>query len=155
MSTASNECGPERLLKLLGEQRELYGRLRELSAKQRELLSSDRPEQLLGILRERQALVAALSRLNEALAPFRRDWENTYRNLPDDVRRQAGSLLQEINELLRHILRSDQEDGALLSARKQAAAQQIAEYGGGQSANAAYARQAAGEPPTAAADLNG
>lgn len=154
MSTTADECRPERLLKLLTEQRELYGRLRELSARQRELLSGDHPEQLLGILRERQALVAALARLNEELAPFRRNWEHTYRNLPDDVRRQAGSLLQEINELLRHILRSDQEDSALLAARKQAAAERITEYGGGQSANAAYARQAGSEPP-AAADLKG
>ena len=49
---------PKRLITLLSEQRELYQRLRDLSERQRSLISSDRPEQLLSILRERQTLVA-------------------------------------------------------------------------------------------------
>lgn len=156
MSSGNERHDPRRLLALLGEQRDLYVRLRELSEQQRSLISSDRPEQLLNILRERQTLVGALARLNEQLAPFRRDWDSLYRSLPDDQRRQANNLLQEINELLRKILKTDQEDSALLSARKQAVAERIRDVSGGQSANRAYGQQ--GRPAPAAppaADVTG
>ena len=154
MSDAMNPQDTERLIKLLSEQRDLYVRLRELSEQQRSLISGDHPEQLLNILRERQTLVGALARLNEQLAPFRRNWDGMYRSLPTAQRHQANELLQEINGLLRLILRTDQEDSALLSARKQTVAGQIRDLGGGQSANNAYARHATG-PSTPSADVTG
>ena len=60
-------------------------RLRELSDQQRTLITGDRPELLLNILRERQTLVGALARLNERLAPFRRNWEGLYAGFPEGV----------------------------------------------------------------------
>ena len=99
MDNANKLEDPKCLITLLTEQRDLYVRLRELSEQQRSLISSDRPEQLLNILRERQSLVGALARLNEQLAPLRRNWEGMYRGLPTDARDQANNLLQEINGL--------------------------------------------------------
>jgi len=155
MTTVGESLDPKRLIALLSEQRDLYHRLRELSEQQRSLISGDRPEQLLNLLRERQTLVGALARLNDQLAPFRRQWEGLYRGLPDELRDQANNLLQEINGLLRVILKTDQEDSALLSARKQSVGQAVAKLAGGQSANAAYARQAAERPGPHAADVTG
>jgi flagellar biosynthesis/type III secretory pathway chaperone len=132
---------PKGLIAPLTEQRDLYRRLRDLSERQRSLISSDRPEQLLSILRERQTLVAALARLNEQLAPFRRNWDVLYQGLPADVRVEANKLLQDINGLLRVILKTDQEDSALLAARKQSIGQRLRDVDGGQTANTAYARQ--------------
>lgn len=143
-----------RLMDLLGKQRDLYRGLRELSEKQRSMIAGDRPELLLGILRHRQDLVTTLARLNEELGPFRRNWDSVYAALPDPQRRQASEILHEVNSLLHVILRTDQEDGALLSARKQAVGEEIADVSGGQAANAAYARQAeAGD--ARAADVTG
>ena len=144
-----------RLVALLTEQRDLYRRLRELSDRQRALISGDRPEQLLGILQERQALIAALTRLNGQLAPFRRDWDGTYAGLPEDTRAQTSQLLQEINSLLRVILRTDREDSALLSARKQTVAKELSGLSGGQSATSAYSRHAGAAARRPAADLTG
>lgn len=155
MNDSKQRPDSERLLGLLTQQRDYYLRLRELSEQQRTLISGDRPEQLLNILRERQTLVGALARLNEQLAPFRRDWEGTYAGLPDERRGQANDLLQEINGLLRIILRTDQEDSALLSARKQTVGQAIGAVSDGQTANAAYARQGAGGGKSPAADVTG
>jgi hypothetical protein len=95
------------------------------------------------VLQERQRLVAALARLNDALAPFRRNWDEQYAAFPADVRQRASALLTEINGLLRVILTTDQEDGALLSARKQATGRELTGVSGGRTANAAYARAAA------------
>jgi hypothetical protein len=155
MNQATEPDDLQRLISLLSEQRDLYRRLRELSEQQRTLITGDRPEMLLNILRERQSLVAALARLNEQLAPFRRDWEGLYRGLPAPVREQANVLLHEINGLLRVILKTDHEDTALLSARKQAVAAQIEQVSGGRSANTAYAQQAGSEKPAPAADVTG
>jgi hypothetical protein len=131
-----------KLVELLTRQRDLYRNLRELSEKQRALIAGDRPEMLLSILRERQDLVTALARLNEELGPYRQNWDTVHAALPEAQRNAASALVHEINALLRVILRTDQEDGALLSARKQAVGEQIADVTGGRTANAAYARQA-------------
>ncbi len=154
MDSQTEPQHPERLLQLLREQRELYRRLRQLAEQQRGLISRDRPEALLNILRERQTLVASLARLNEQLAPFRRRWDGLYEGWPEEQRRQASALLQEINGLLRVILQTDQEDSALLSVRKQALGQRMQDISGGQAANSAYARQTT-MPALPAADVTG
>lgn len=145
---------PDRLIALLTQQHDYYSKLGKLSERQRSLISGDRPELLLNILRERQDLVASLARLNMELGPFRRNWDAMYAALPEAQRARASELLHDINGLLRVILRTDQEDGALLAARKQAVATEIAGVSGGRAANTAYAQQAA---PTAgpAADMTG
>jgi hypothetical protein len=155
MEDALSQLDTNRLIHLLKQQRELYLQLRDLSDRQRALIASDSPDLLLSILRDRQTLVAALVRLNEQLAPYRRDWEAVQATLSDDVRQQAAQLLEEINDLLRNILRVDQEDGALLSARKQAVAQSLSEVSGGRTANAAYARQDPAQGTATSADLTG
>lgn len=142
METNVAQVAPDRLLALLREQRDLYLKLKELSERQRTMIAGDRPEQLLNILRDRQNLVSALTRVNEKLSPFRRDWQNVYEQLPEASRNSAQELLDEINGMLQVILRTDQEDQALLSARKQAVARSLGNASDGRAANAAYARQA-------------
>jgi hypothetical protein len=155
MTISTSQLDPNRLITLLEQQRDMYLKLRELSDKQRSLIAGDRPELLLGILRDRQDLVTALARLNDQLGPFRRNWDALYAALPEDRRTHASGLLQEINGLLRVILRTDQEDGALLSVRKQAVAASIADLSGGRTANTAYARHTGPTSGPAAADITG
>jgi hypothetical protein len=131
-----------RLIELLTQQRDLYRGLRDLSERQRNMISGDRPELLLSILRERQDLVTSLARLNEELGPYRRNWDAMYAALPEAQRGQASEILHEINGLLRDILRTDQEDSALLSARKQTIGAELSNASDGRTANAAYAQQA-------------
>ncbi len=129
---------PDRLLRLLESQRNCYRRLRELSLLQRSLISGDRPELLLNVLGDRQRIVNELAGLNEQLAPFRQDWEGVYESLPAEVRVRAGELLDEINGLLRVILQNDQEDSALLAARKESVRGALAQLDGGRHAQSAY-----------------
>lgn len=143
-----------RLIELLSQQRDLYRSLQALSERQRTLISGDRPELLLNILRDRQDLVTSLAHLNEDLGPYRRNWDATYAALPENMRAQASEILHDINALLRAILRTDQEDGALLSARKESTATEMANNTGAQIANNAYAKQAT-TGKTNAADMTG
>jgi len=153
MDTATQEA-TDALLKLLRRQRDLYRKLQDLSERQRNLIAGDRPELLLNILRDRQTLVTGLAKVNEELAPYRRDWQKVHESLPDGVRETASRLLDEINGMLQFILKTDQEDQALLSARKQAVARSLNDLSGGRTANAAYAQQG-GTRGGRSADLNG
>ena len=140
MPDVAKTDSPEQLLGLLREQRDLYRSLQQLSERQRRLISGDRPELLLNILRDRQTLVTKLARVNEQLSPYRSQWEEIYGGLPAAQHEEASKLLAEINRMLELILKADQEDQALLSARKQAVASAISDVRGGQAANAAYGR---------------
>ena len=142
MESTTSQVASDGLIALLREQRDLYLKLKELSERQRAMISGDRPEQLLNILRDRQNLVSALAKVNEKLSPFRRNWQEIYEKLPEASRDTAQALLDEINGMLQIILRTDQEDQALLSARKQAVARSLSNVSDGRTANAAYARNA-------------
>ena len=155
MESSTATPAPQRLLSLLKQQRDLYRRLQELSERQRTLISGDRPELLLNILRDRQTLVSSLAAVNEELSPYRRNWQQVYDALPEATRQTASGLLEEINGMLQVILRADQEDQALLSARKQAVARSLSEVSGGRTANAAYARQSGKASGSGAADVTG
>jgi FlgN protein len=137
-SVATAETSPQQLVELLMAQRELYRRLTDLSARQRGLITGDHPEQLLNILSDRQKIILALSRLNEQLSPYRRNWEAHHAALPEATRQQVSALLDEINGTLQAIIAADREDGALLSARKQAVARTLDDVRGGRTANRAY-----------------
>lgn len=141
METTTVQAASDGLIGLLREQRDLYLRLKELSERQRAMISGDRPEQLLNILRDRQNLVSALARVNEQLSPYRRDWQRVYDRLSETARQNAQELLDEINGMLQVILRTDQEDQALLAARKQAVARALGGVNDGRVANAAYAQR--------------
>lgn len=155
MSTNASPVASDGLVELLREQRGLYQRLQELSELQRKLISGDRPELLLNILRDRQSLVTALAVVNEKLSPYRNDWQNVYEALPTVTRHTVSELLEEINGMLEVILKTDQEDQALLSARKTAVARSLSDVSGGRVANAAYARQAGNVPGRGRADVTG
>lgn len=124
---------------LLTLQRDLYLRLRELATQQHDLISDERPELLLSLLTERQTIVSKLARLNDELAPLRRNWDAAYAALPLEERDVLTGLLSEINSLLRNILSRDESDGALLAARKHQAANEIKSLSGKQNAARLYA----------------
>ncbi|MFH1090617.1 MAG: hypothetical protein V1742_03505, partial [Pseudomonadota bacterium] len=93
--------------------------------------------------------------LNHELAPYRRNWDTMYSALPEQQREQASAVLHEINGLLRVILQTDQEDGALLSVRQKAVEADITGVSGGQVANSAYACQSGLSRPNALTELLG
>lgn len=146
----------ERLIALLKRQSLLYSRLRDLSTQQRNLISGDRPELLLSVLTERQTVVTDLARNNNLLAPFRRQWDELFPTLPEAVREQARALLAEINEAAGSILRTDEEDYALLSARREDVGNTLRGLGGAKTATTAYGRRLDfREPGASASDITG
>ena len=136
------QASPGKAIAMLTLQRDLYLQLRELAGQQRALISADAPELLLSLLTERQTIVSRLARLNEELAPLRRNWDATLAALPVTERDALTALLAEINSLLRSILATDESDGSLLVARKQQTGQELQTLSGRHTAARAYAEQA-------------
>ncbi len=155
MMSVATPFNPERILELLSRQRDLYQELRELSVRQRGMITGESGDQLLALLRQRQNAIADLTRINEELGPYRREWETTLARMPTAERVHAGELLNETNNLLRTILRADEEDSALLAARKQAAAREMTQTSSAQSANSAYSAQSATGSKAISADWKG
>lgn len=132
------------LLTLLVEQRDLYQRLRDLSQRQRSLVSENRPESLLNILSDRQQLIQALAKINHRLSGYRSNWEDCYARLTPEAQRQASALLEQINLALAEILKADREDTEILSARRFAVSQELSQVGRQQAAGQAYTRRSEG-----------
>ncbi len=139
-----------KLVELLQQQRDCYRNLKELSDRQRRLITDEDPEALLKLLAERQRLVDQLTQLNKALQPFRQEWASTYTQMTADRRGHVQEVLDDINTLLGSILLIDAEDSRLLSARKETVRSELQRTAAGRTVNAAYAAQAGQSRPQAA-----
>jgi len=128
-----------RLLETLERQRDLYRRLRVLTARQRGLVAQDDPQPLLALLADRQKLVEELLEVSEQLASYRRDWTEVFGGLDEPTRLQVTTMLEEANTTLGAILHSDNRDSAMLSTRRQDLADRMNAAGAASRAGAAYA----------------
>ncbi len=138
----TSEVDPEMLVTRLRRQLGLYHRLKRLSQRQRDLITSDHPQQLLVLLAERQKLVDELTSLNQSLVPFQEYWRKNHESVTPSLRRQADQLLKEAAEALQSILKIDDEDARILAARKAQAAEQVASLAVSRQAFRAYGADA-------------
>jgi hypothetical protein len=140
---------------MLTEQRDGYGRLCALAARQHEMIDRNDPETLLTVLTERQRIVNALASGNVALGPYLADWPRTLESLPNAARAQVERLLDDIRATAAAVMQRDREDSAMLAARKQLLGQAVSGMGGAVTANAAYARGSAAAEGNESTDLTG
>lgn len=141
-SRSATGSGAE-VLNLLRQQRDLCVRLARLAEQQRQLITGDQPEQLLGVLASRQSLLEQLEAVASGLRPYQRAWRATRAQMDAATGSEADRLVAEVNTLLGDILRSDAADAELLSARRTATARQMAEVRQTRQAGHAYAAAAA------------
>lgn len=127
------------VLSLLRQQRDLCVRLARLAEQQRQLITGDQPEQLLGVLASRQSLLEQLDTVANGLRPYQRAWRATRSEMDAASGSEADRLVAEVNALLGEILRSDAADAELLSARKTATVRQMADLRQTRHAGNAYA----------------
>jgi hypothetical protein len=132
----------ERVIALLREQRDLYRQLSMLADQQRGSITGNNPERLLGVLAERQRLVDRLSATGRELKPYQARWRELRESLSDRQAHEVDALVSEVNALLSEILRKDEADTALLSARKSETGRAIGTIQAGRQAGAAYGASA-------------
>lgn len=127
-----------RLAEMLAQQRDAYRRLHELAQTQRGAIESEKPEELLRILGQRQRLIAELTEINEQLEPLRSRWGDIRPALPASERLRISELVDEVQHLLVGILDQDQGDCETLKQRAKQCRAGAASAATGKKLNAAY-----------------
>lgn len=145
MTQTRESADPGQLMGLLSEQRELYRQLGQLACGQRDLITGESPERLLGVLVQRQRVIDQLEGVTGRLRPYQQNWRSVRSNLSPEDGRRADQIVAEVNVLLKSILEKDAADAELLAARKSNAGQAMQSmktarhagtaYGGGQLAS--------------------
>ncbi|MCG8407039.1 MAG: hypothetical protein MI923_17730 [Phycisphaerales bacterium] len=142
MNNQSEKLDEDRLVHLLQDQQALYRQLRLLTDRQKSLVEEGDTGTLLTLLTERQRHVDELMGLNARLAPYRENWTVFYAGLNEIRRKQVAGLLEDVNGSLNAILQSDGKDTAILTAKRESMAGQLAAFDAGSRASAAYAKAA-------------
>jgi len=137
-----DEADAERVLALLERQRDLYRRLKDLAARQRQVVTAQEPERLLEVLAERQRHVEVLSCVNEELRPIRDRWPAIHARMTPGQQERATALVKDVQRTLAGILEGDEEDARLLSARMSTIRQEALGLAACSRANAAYGEAA-------------
>lgn len=108
--SSDGSLGVGRLVELLDRQREVYEQLKALSHQQAQMISSESPEGLLGVLSARQHLVDELGKLNSDLEPYRGQWSSFWGRLGSDDQARVNGLLNQAEQLLAGIIEQDNRD---------------------------------------------
>lgn len=135
----ANGAAASEIAALLSTQRDLYLQLSQLTEQQRGLITGDEPEQLLTLLAQRQQIIDQLQAVSARLRPYQANWRQVRGRLGEDESRQIDGLVGEINALLADIMKQDETDTALLSARKGETHRAIGTLQTGRQASRAYA----------------
>src|SRR5437879_3334712 len=102
----------------LEEQMICYQRLAKLAALQHEQVQQNQIESLLEVLGRRQDLLEQVARLEQTIAPARRQWSQYVGGLTGPGRWRAETLLAQTRKLLEQITTADQGDALVLQQRK-------------------------------------
>jgi len=127
----------EGLVDRLMRQRELLTRLEELGERQDELVSTDRTEELIALLAERQRIVDDVVELG-------RDLDAALGGIAEHEDPTVQSLREQVTGAARRIAERDERHRSELDRRRRALSSEMADVGRGRSAMAAYSRRPKG-----------
>ena|SRR5437764_74400 len=128
----------------LEEQVTCYRRLAKLAAVQHEHVQQGRTEQLLEVLRSRQAVLDQLSRANAVISPAKERWAEFLGRLESGQRERAEVMVSESRKLLEQIVSSDRDDALVLQQRKLNLGREISQATSARQVNRTYAAAAYG-----------
>jgi hypothetical protein len=100
-------------------------RLRELGARQLELVRRDEMTALLDVLAAKQRLIGELQQIERGLDPFRGQRADTRPWRTPEERRRCAERLAECQSLLAEIVRQERQGESELARRRDAAARQL------------------------------
>lgn len=125
-----------------------YRRLAKLVDMQHDHVEQNQMESLLDVLRDRQAVVDQITRLEAVLGPVRKDWNAFVLGMDARQRSEAEGYLAEAKQLLETITTSDRNDAMLLQQRKLNLGRQIDQTTSARQVNRNYAMAAYGRRPS-------
>lgn len=129
-----------RLGRILERQRELYERLDSLSREQSGHIERGDTDGLLGLLGQRQTVIDEISRLNDEVAPFAKDWEALSAGLSEGQRADLRRKFDVVAGLVQAITSRDDADRRLLEERRGRMGDELSAMSKARSAMNAYTR---------------
>lgn len=125
-STASPLPAFPAVERLLDGQAKLYRDLEALSTRQGELIDSERTDELLTLLGEREQVLTRIQTLNDAISPVRARWQEFLTGLDAIQRSKVGTLVDQITALIEGIAERDRQDRQRMESARDRVADELA-----------------------------
>ena len=107
------------VLDSLRRQLEKYREMIAVVASQRAVFASMDVDAILGLIERKRAILAEVDALEAGLAPLKADWAKVRATFSADEARAIESTLDETQQVLRELVRLEDEGRALLDRRRQ------------------------------------
>jgi hypothetical protein len=107
------------VLESLRRQLEKYREMTAVVASQRAVFASMDVDAILGLIERKRAILAEVDALEAGLAPLKADWAKVRSTFSADEARAIESTLDETQQVLRELVRLEDEGRALLDRRRQ------------------------------------
>ena len=132
------------VLESLAEQVACYRKLTKLALIQHQHIQNARTEDLLMVLKDRQAVLDQIAAHERVIAPAKQQWGEFLAALGPEHRRKAEALLAETKTLLEQITNADRNDVMVLQQRKINLGRKIVQTSNAKTVNRNYAAAAYG-----------
>jgi hypothetical protein len=119
------ESNTDLLAALIDRKRDCLGRMRDLGARQLELVRGGEITALLDVLAAKQRLIGQLQQIERALDPFRNQDADARPWRTPDARQRCAARLAECESLLAEIIRRERQGENELTLRRDEAARQL------------------------------
>lgn len=126
----------------LSQQLSLYEQLLRLCDLQRDYIASERVDDLLGLLSQREVILQEASAIEARILPLKQRWKEVAVRLDAAKRGEVEVVLRKIRETLGKITSSDADDAMVLQQRKLDVRKQIRGTGQQQQVVHGYAKSA-------------
>ena len=140
------------MLEFFGQEQACYTVLLDLSRRQRAIISDGPIDELLGILGQKQQVLAKIGDIEERLRPFKLDWSSVQESLDENDRQVLDLALGTVEELLSELIALEKECEAMLVERRDETGRKLEETVKAGAVNQVYAAPTGG-PPTPILDI--
>jgi hypothetical protein len=107
----------ERLLKNLREEIDFYHQITEYTRQQRKAIDETDIKCLLNCVKEKEAIINKIKKIDETLVPFREEWKKRKVEMSEYSRKQCEKYVGELNNILEKLMELEGENEKLLAGR--------------------------------------
>lgn len=145
-SSRGDHAWVARFERLLTDQIELCKELTGLARSQRDCIGRNDPDELLGVLGRRQAVIERLRSIAEEARPLREQWSGGLDGADERVVARVRRLISELTDMMRTIAENDAEDRKRMERSRDDLAGRLAGVAKSRGAISAYGVSQAGGP---------
>ena len=126
------------VLDRLRQQQGKYREIVDIVSSQRSVFASLDVDAILGLIERKRAILADIERLEAELAPAKADWANVRASFSPEESRQIQATLDGTQQVLRELVRLEDEGRALLKTRGDGPSEAVNEQMQNRRARGAY-----------------